>query len=259
MLVIAPAGAPGAVDAAGTPRVVGAPLVVGDGRSVELIGLGGVDTDALLTRVAADIGTAVDAVEAFWGTDWPRHIVVVATGTDEQFRAAAGGGTAEQWADVAAVAVADRVDPVRRFAAGQRVVLAPGAAAMSPAALQIVLGHELFHYAARADTALDAPRWLTEGVADFVARPDTAVPGRSTALPTLPSDADLDAGPQRALAYDRAWWFTRFVADVYGTATLRALYLAACGPGHPDPVTAVRDVLDTDLPDLLARWQQWLA
>ncbi|EUA23932.1 peptidase MA superfamily protein [Mycobacterium xenopi 4042] len=38
-----------------------------------------------------------------------------------------------------------------------------GAAAMSDAALRIVLRHELFHYAARADTALDAPRWLTEG------------------------------------------------------------------------------------------------
>lgn len=34
---------------------------------------------------------------------------------------------------------------------------------MSATALRIVLTHELFHYAARVDTALDAPRWLTEG------------------------------------------------------------------------------------------------
>lgn len=245
--------------AANGAAAAGVPLVVGDGRSVELIGLGGPRTEALLARVAVHIGTAVDAVEAFWGTDWPRRIVVVATDTDEQFRAAAGGGTAEQWADIAAIAVADRVNPAHRFADGQRIVLAPGAAAMSRAALQIVLGHELFHYAARADTALDAPRWLTEGVADFVARPAVAWPGRSAPPPALPSDTDLDAaGPQRALAYDRAWWFARFVADVYGTVQLRELYLAACGVGHTDPATAVREVLDLGLPDLLARWQQWL-
>ncbi|TDH48947.1 hypothetical protein E2F47_22090 [Mycobacterium eburneum] len=236
-----------------------APLRVGDHRDVELIDAGGPTTAALLDRVAATIGTAVDEVEAFWGTDWPRRIVVLATGTDAQFRAAAGGGSAEQWADVAAVAVADRVDAARRVAAGQRVVLAPGAAAMSPAALHLVLGHELFHYAARRDTALDAPRWLTEGVADFVARPAAPRPGRAAAPLALPTDADLDApGPQRTLAYDRAWWFARFVADSYGPATLRELYLVACGAGHPDAGTAVRTVLDADLPDLLARWQRWL-
>jgi hypothetical protein len=252
--------APGtAVRPVPTPSQAAAPLVVGDGRSVELIGLGGPRTDALLARVAATIDTSVGAVETFWGTDWPHHIVLVAAGTDEQFRAAAGGGTPGQWADVAAVAVADRADPARRLATGQRVVLAPGAAAMSQAALQVVLSHELFHYAARADTAPDAPRWLTEGVADFVARPATALPDRTTAPPALPSDTDLDAaGPQRALAYDRAWWFARFVAGDYGAAQLRELYLAACGAGHTDPATAVRDVLGIGLPELLADWQRWL-
>ena len=97
-----------------------------------------------------------------------------------------------------------------------------------------MLTHELFHYAARADTALDAPRWLTEGVADFVARPPAPVPADALPVPlTLPSDADLDTpGPQRSLAYDRAWWFARFVADTYGAPKLRELYLATCGVGH---------------------------
>jgi hypothetical protein len=235
------------------------PLVVGAGRTVRLVSLGGPATDGLLARIAANVGTAVDEVETFWGVDWPREIVVVATGSDRQFRGQAGGGAAAQWSDIAAVAVADRVDPAHRVALGQRIVFAPGAAAMSETAMRIVLAHELFHYASRADTALDAPRWLTEGVADFVARPPTAVPA-ATALPeTLPSDADLDVpGPQRSLAYDRAWWFARFVAATYGTAKLRALYVAACGAGHADLPTAVRDVLGTDAVGLVAGWQQWL-
>ncbi|MEO8813790.1 MAG: hypothetical protein ABI307_14365 [Mycobacterium sp.] len=235
-------------------------IVVGDHRAVELVNLGGPPSDELLRRIAANIGVAVEAVEVFWGIDWPRHIVVTATGSDRQFASMAGGsavgGTTAQWSDIAAVAVADRVDPEHRLARGQRVLFAPGAAEMSTASLRIVLTHELFHYAARADTALDAPRWLTEGVADFVARPEATPPGSSAAPLTLPTDAALaTAGPGRVQAYDRAWGFARFVAASYGTARLRELYLAACGVGHADLPTAVREALGTDLTDLLARWR----
>ncbi|MGE2817385.1 hypothetical protein ACQI5H_19895 [Mycobacterium heidelbergense] len=241
------------------PSLTPAPLLVRD-RAVRLLGGGGPATDRLRSRIAANIGAAVDAVEAFWGIGWPRDISVVATGSDDQFRSAAGGGPAAQWADIAAVTVVDRVDPAHRVAVGQRIVFAPGAANMSEAALRIVLTHELFHYAARIDTALDAPRWLSEGVADFVARPPAPVPAEAAeAVVALPSDADLDTpGPQRSSGYDRAWWFARFVADTYGGAKLRAFYLGACGAGHADLPTAARDVLGTDPAALLARWKHWL-
>ncbi len=234
-------------------------LVVGD-RTVRLVGLGGAAGDRLLSRVASSMAPAISAVEAFWGVDWSRDISVVAAHTDEEFRAAAGGGPATQWADIAAVTVVDRVDSAHRVVIGERIVFAPGAANMTAGALRIVLTHELFHYAARAATAPDAPRWLTEGVADFVARPRAPVPADALPVPlTLPSDADLDApGSQRSLAYDRAWWFARFVADTYGTAKLHDLYLAACGVGHTDVPSAVHDALATDASGLLVRWHEWL-
>jgi hypothetical protein len=253
------ARSPGRPDRSAVPSA-GVSAVTVAGRSVRLVDLGGPGGRPVLARVVADIGPAVAAVDGFWGTDWPRTITVVATGTDSQFRAEAGGGSPAQWADIAAVAVADRVDPARRVAAGQRIVFAPGANRMSTQSFRIVLAHELFHYAARAETALDAPRWLTEGVADFVARPHTPLPA-VTELPTaLPSDADLDTpGSQRSLAYDRAWWFARFVADSYGTATLHRLYQAACGVGRADMPVAVQDVLGTDTGEVVARWRRWLA
>ncbi|OBI92874.1 hypothetical protein A9X01_08700 [Mycobacterium asiaticum] len=230
---------------------------VGD-RAVRLTSAGG--SEQLLARVASGMGGAVEAVVGFWGRDWPREISVLATGTDEQFRVAAGGGPAAQWADIAAVTVAEHVDPASRSVTGQRIVFAPGAAGMSAGALRIVLTHELFHYAARADTALDAPRWLTEGVADYVARPPAPLPADAApAAASLPSDQELDTpGPSRTRAYDRAWWFTRFVADSYGPAKLRELYLAACGPGHADVPTAAERVLGVDATALLARWQEWV-
>ena len=76
----------------------------------------------------------------------------------------------------------------------------------------------------------------------------------------LPTDADLDTvGPTRTLAYDRAWWFTRFVADRYGTPALRRLYLRACGPGHPDVEAAVSETLGADLDEVLVAWRRWLS
>ena len=220
-----------------TPTAASRTQTLNDRRTVRLIALGGPRAEQLSARIAAEMDGAAAAVSAFWGPDWPRQIVIAAAGTDAQF-AAVGGGDAH----IAATTTAERI------------MFAPGAADMSDAALRIVLRHELFHYAARAGTAPDAPRWLTEGVADFVARPVTSRP--EAAVATLPTDAEL-AGPERSRAYERAWWFSRFVADRYGTAKLHELYQRACGPGHPDVATAVLDTLGVDLAAALTQWRQW--
>jgi len=124
----------------------------------------------------------------------------------------------------------------------------------------LVLTHELFHLAARADTALDAPQWVTEGVADFVARPPAPLPGSAAANPAVPDDAELgDVGQARSAGYDRAWWFARFVADEFGTDGLRRFYRAACGPGHPALPEAVSRALGIDMTELSARWSKWLS
>jgi hypothetical protein len=244
-------GGPPPVAAAPSPV---APMQVGDGRTVTALSLGGPATDPVLRRVEAELGSATERIEQFWGRDWAREIVVVATATDAEFAAAAPGAPA----GMAAVAVADAVDSAAGTVDGQRIVLGPGASRMSPEALRIVLTHELFHYAARAGTATDAPRWITEGVADFVARsgpvPDLPAPTR------LPSDDDFAAtGAQLSTAYDRAWLFARFIADRYGEHGLRELYTAAAGPGHRSTEAALTEITGLRPADLLEQWRAWLA
>ena len=232
-----------------------APLTVGAGRAVALLSLGGPATDAVLSRVAAEIGPATERVERFWGTDWSREITVVATDSVAQFAAAAPGASP----DMAAVAVADHVDLDRGVADGQRIVLGPAADRMSAAALRIVLTHELFHYAARAATAAESPRWLTEGVADHLARPaPTGPPG---ALPTaLPADTDFATEePQLSRAYDHAWLFARFLAERHGEPALRRLYERAAGPERVAAGTALREITGAGPEQLLAQWRQWLS
>jgi hypothetical protein len=224
-----------------TPTAGSTTETLSDGRTVHLVGLPGAQTAPLLARIGAEMNDAAQAVTTFWGPDWPHDIVIVAAGSDDEFGTLAGGGP-----DIAATTTA------------QRIMFAPGAAAMSDASLRIVVRHELFHYASRAMTAADAPRWLTEGVADFVGRPATPKPPDGAEMARLPTDAEM-SGPDSSQAYDRAWWFSRFVAAAYGTDALRELYLRACGPSHPDAATAVRETLGADLPTVLARWRQWMA
>ena len=224
-----------------TPTAASTSEMLDDGRVVHLVGLDGARTAPLLARIGAEMNTAAQAVTAFWGPDWPRDLVIVAAGSDAEFGTLAGGGP-----DIAATTTA------------QRITFAPGASGMTDASLRIVVRHELFHFASRTDTAADAPRWLTEGVADFVGRPPQAEPPNAPELARIPTDAELD-GPDQSGAYDRAWWFSRFVADEYGAQTLRALYVRACGPGHPDAATAIRETLGADVPTVLARWRQWMS
>lgn len=211
-----------------------------DGRTARLIDLGAPGGATLLDRIGTELPGATDAVTAFWGPIWPTELDIVVAGSQEQFATLAGGAT-----DIAATTTAERI------------MFAPGATAMTVPDLRIVLRHELFHYAARADTAADAPIWLTEGVADFVGRPVSTPP--LPVVPELPTDADLATeGPERSAAYDRAWSFASYIADAYGTDTLRALYLEACGHGRSDFATAVSDVLGVPVAVVLTGWQQWL-
>jgi hypothetical protein len=223
-----------------TPTSRSSSQTLRDGRTVRLIGLGD-RTAPLLRRISAELDDAVDAVTAFWGPDWPREIVVVAAGTDAQFTTVGGG-------DMHTAATAT----------GERIMFAPGAAEMDDRSLRIVLRHELFHYAARAGTAVDAPRWLTEGVADFVARPPTPLPANANAAIArgFPTDAEL-GGSERSSAYDRAWWFARFVADTHGVAALRDLYIRACGRGHLDLASAMQQSLGSGPAEVLVAWRQW--
>lgn len=240
-----PVAAPSVSVAPAAPSNVTTSRALRDGRTVTLMSLGGADTKQLTDRIASELDGAADAVTAFWGEDWPRQVLIVAAGTDQDFLGM-GGGTPDNAATTTS----------------QRILFAPGATSMDAQALRIVLRHELFHYAARSETATDAPWALTEGVADFVGRPAESRPGpgRAVELALLPTDADFDGvGATRSLAYDRAWWFSRFVADEYGTPTLRSLYLAACGRGHTDVATAVRNTLGTDMDRVLVAWRQWLS
>lgn len=263
--------------------------------------------EALADRLAAELPAALSAVAGFWDTGdtaWTRAAVVVvaadraefaallrpprlATGPETDTDPGAGGdagsitsgssradsdetAAAATTADIAAAAFSDPfvfgTPPT-----GRRVVFAPDAGArLTPDQLRTLLRHELTHLATRAHTAADAPQWLAEGFADYVAHrglghtfaeiaPTVRAAARSGALPdALPADAAF-SGPGAVEAYEQAWTICAFVAATYDEPRLLQLYRALAGNGRADEDRLLREVLGTDRASLVGRWRSWIA
>lgn len=234
------------------------------GRAAVVVGHPG---SPLTPRLAAEIGPALQSLEAFWGDGWRAGILLLATASDAEFRALVGGSRMD---GVAAASVADRV--ADGVVVGQRLVFAPGSAALPSDQLRVVLRHELFHAATRAVTADSAPLWLVEGVADYNGRRGsdvslpTAAPLLTAALRRgeqpdhLPTDADLQGAEDvRTQAYERAWSLTQCIADTFGEAKLKALYLDAVAPSAAPVPVVINRVLGIDEPALVQMWRRWLS
>ncbi|MFT3715487.1 MAG: hypothetical protein QM774_05930 [Gordonia sp. (in: high G+C Gram-positive bacteria)] len=229
------------------------------------------DTDTTVGYIRRQLAPGIEAVSDFWGKDWPQTAVVVVTGDEDQF--AGLTRTAEGDTEAAAAAtVFSTINRSTQTVVGQRVVFSPAAAQLSEAGIAVVLRHELFHAASRLITADKTPKWLTEGVAEYVGRrgtkpdfndvaPDLAVQVASGEKTTLPKDKDFSVDTDQArLAYQTAWSFAAYIAGKYGDPKLRAMY-AAAAPTVTDDTTkaAVKSSLGVDYDTLIRDWQAWLS
>ena len=130
---------------------------------------------------------------------------------------------------------------------------------MSDASLRIVLRHELFHYAARADTAADAPRWLTEGVADFIGRPQTPLPANAAVMTAARTPHRRRVERTRTLAGLRP---SLVVQPVRGRASTAPRPCGRCTSGRADTATPTwpprcRTPSEPTSPDCWPQWRQW--
>lgn len=228
-------------------------------------------TSAAAANLPELLPDAVDAVTAFWGDSWDRRAVLVTTSDQDEF---AGLVTQDGGAIGAAAAatVYSRVDFPRRTAIGQRVVFTPAADDLAPPTLDVVLRHELTHVAARAQTALDAPLWITEGVAEYVGRkgtyrrladaaPDLTEAVRAGNTPTaLPDDVAFAIDGQTSqLAYQSAWSMAAYIADRYDEARLKRFYLGVAATADPTRQdAAIRAALGVSRDELITGWGKWL-
>ena len=222
-------------------------------------------------RVFADaVDAAVPRVTRVVGTRWPRRVAVIIP--DDQREMAELVGERLALGKIAAVAVADSVDPSSGQARGQRVVVNPANVdRLGPLGRRVVLQHEVTHVATRGITGHGTPIWLVEGFADWVGYLGTELPPRlvgdelraqvrSGRWPgRLPTAADFRGdSPRLAVAYEEAWSACRLIAARAGPAGLLRFYRAV--GTSDDPAAAVdrelRRAIGVGSARFAAEWQR---
>lgn len=224
-------------------------------------------------KLAAELDTAVAAVDGVWGTAWSQRVALLLPDSPTEMKAQVGPNFPIE--SVVAVAIADRVDRAEHRVEGQRVVLNPaGARGLSLTALRVVLRHEITHLATRADTVDGAPLWVLEGFADYIGyrnsglrlkqgAPDLASAVRKGKVPDrLPQNGDFQArGDELDLAYQQAWSIHLMVRDRFGEETVVKLYrtIAAAGAVPAERTDQLlRELIGMDSAELLAAWRTYL-
>jgi hypothetical protein len=141
-----------------------------------------------------------------------------------------------------------------------RVVFNPATLGTGDEELQHTLTHELAHVALGLVTSDSTPRWLVEGMAEYVAyasedTPDSVVRqyARHVSATALPPDGSFYDSADN---YVLSWLAVKMIALRYGQAKAFALY--EWFQGHSDADEGLRAVLGTSLSGLTAAWLAYL-
>jgi hypothetical protein len=223
----------------------------------------------VVTTLLAECDAAVPRVDAVWGRDWARRVVVlVPDSAAELARIVPDAGDLSQ---IAAVATAELVEPASGYhPVGDRVLVNPATfSELGPLGRRVVITHEVTHVASRAATGPQVPTWLVEGLADYVgylgarvrlsvAAAELRTDVRAGTVPAgLPVDGDFDgARPDLAQVYQESWLAVSLVARRYGQAALLQLYReVGADPSAGALDRAMDKVLGTTVAAFTAEWR----
>jgi hypothetical protein len=231
-----------------------------------------------VSALAARADAAARAVDAVWGSSWPRTVVVVLPADLTQM-AAVLGRTGSRGLDRLAAVTSGPLDRGRAgpdvvAGAADRVVLNPVMwARLTETGRQVVLTHELTHVATRATTSATPPAWLDEGFAGYVGyrgsgladveiAADALVEVRAGRTPAeLPGGDRFDpANGDPSPAYAQAWAACDLVVRRVGISGLVALYRVAASAdgGGPGVDAAMGQVLGESVGTFVGQWQERL-
>ena len=216
-------------------------------------------------RYARLARTAVPVVRRVLPQWRPRLVVEVPPSADALDRAV--GAEPGTYAGIAAVTAT--VDGSSAPGAPVHVLVNPDELGrLGATGSQVVMSHEATHVATAAATD-DAPLWLLEGFADYVALRDVDLPVetaaaqairqvRRTGVPQeLPSQAEFDAGgPHLGAVYESAWLVCTTIVDRAGEDALVRLYEAvSAGQNVPQ---ALRRHTGLTVSEVVRAWQDRL-
>ncbi|HVV75870.1 MAG TPA: hypothetical protein VHC43_07525 [Mycobacteriales bacterium] len=243
-------------------------------RSAHVLVLGAPSQLATMSEVARAARAAIGPVDAVWGRQWARRVVVLVPATVREM------GVIDDYSgdlqNIAALTSAEVSSSAGNPApVGDRITINPVSwPLLSDVGAAVVIRHELTHVATRAATGTQTPTWLSEGFADYVgfraapvsigvAAADLAHLVATGQVPTaLPTNHDFrSSNPELAAHYEAAWFACRYIAGRFGQSTLVRFYRAVGMSSHRSSVAlavALRDVLHLQLDEFVARWRHYM-
>lgn len=226
-----------------------------------------------LRPIADEVERAIPRVDAVWGKDWARKVLVLVTRTEDEMAGLLGGAPAE-YRQLAAITRGE-LGAAEGTGSAERVVINPRAyRELSEIGRSTIMVHEITHVAARALTQPWTPMWLTEGLADYVGFGESGLDVTFIAqelvadvaagiLPRqLPGDAAFEASSRRLpQAYEMAWLACVLIAEQYGGEDVLLEFFRVVGaPGGSAAAvdTAFVDVLGTTRAEFTREWREYL-
>lgn len=237
----------------------------------------GTGDPALLDDLVARSDRAARQVDAVWGEQWPRTVVVLVP-ADQSQMAALLNRPDEVGLDQIAAVTTGAVGQTSGPAADRVIVNPAGFARLRDVGPDVVLAHEMTHVAVRARGPGQGPLWVSEGFADYVAYDGRELSRRQVAGdvldlvaagtgPTaLPTDADFD--PRNgtiAPAYSSSWLAIDLMARTFGEEAVLAFVHAqvgtftADGVAGEEPVAVEQAFLSATGTELASFQASWLA
>jgi len=248
------------------------PIVVARGAHGLVIGHDAEDVAA----IQKEVESAVRHVSAHVGKAWGEKTVVILPADHEELEYVLENPDVPfQFAAIAHPEYTTLDDERRGQYAGSRVVIEPDGFNASSSFNRLLIRHELTHVALFERTGPLSPRWLVEGIADWVGNDGsdlstTRLAGAlarqvdSQGVPNyLPLDSDFGYIGEAGVGYDSAWLLCRYIASRWGPAALLRLYdrmgnrTGLTRPGEKLG-NELRAVLRTDETALLKAWRPYV-
>ena len=233
------------------------------------------DADAI-AGIQREVESAVKHVSSFLGRAWGEKTVVILPADHEELQFILGNPQVPyEFAAIADPEFTSLNEDALGLFAGSRVVINPDNFVPSAPFNRRLIRHELAHVATFERTGPLSPKWLVEGIAEWVGNAGAGITARELASslaklvdeegvpPYLPLDSDFGIIGEAGVGYDSAWLLCRYIASRWGRETFLRFYDqmgTRAGLDKPGEKLGdvLRSVLDTDEKALLAGWRPYV-
>jgi hypothetical protein len=226
--------------------------------------------------IVKEVESAVVHVSSLVGRGWGEKVVVILPADAKELdRILESPDVPYDFAAVARPLSTEPGENEFRDFAGSRVVINPDGFKVGEPFTRILIRHEMTHVATFARTGPLSPKWLIEGLAEYVGNIGSSITTESLGAPLgklvddkgvpgyLPSDSDFGIINDAGIGYNSGWLLCRYIASHYGRAKLLAFYDEMGNlDGLLSPGTklekALRKVLHTTEAALLRDWRPYV-